>query len=205
VAPHVEFVLADPVGSILAEYADRPCVRDQRLLGGGRHRRRLHPRHRRHDAVTQAYTISDPKASPPRGAAQGRRHPGGSSTGTLLAAALRYCREQTTPKRVVTLSATPARATCRRSTTTAGCATRACWSARAYGDLRDLIGRRFDAGEVISVGPDDTLMIAFNRMRAADGAAAAVERPAGRHHRRIGLLLSVGTQPERFNNRSAPP
>ena len=27
---------------------------------------------------------------------------GGSSTGTLLAAALKYCREQTTPKRVVT-------------------------------------------------------------------------------------------------------
>ena len=27
---------------------------------------------------------------------------GGSSTGTLLAAALRYCRAQTTPKRVVT-------------------------------------------------------------------------------------------------------
>src|SRR5438046_10161158 len=28
---------------------------------------------------------------------------GGSSTGTLLAGALRYCREQTKPKRVVTL------------------------------------------------------------------------------------------------------
>ncbi len=28
---------------------------------------------------------------------------GGSSSGTLLAAALRYCREQTSPKRVVTL------------------------------------------------------------------------------------------------------
>src|SRR5690606_14529217 len=28
---------------------------------------------------------------------------GGSSTGTLLAAALRYCREQTEPKRVLTL------------------------------------------------------------------------------------------------------
>ncbi|MBR5208437.1 MAG: PLP-dependent cysteine synthase family protein, partial [Paludibacteraceae bacterium] len=28
----------------------------------------------------------------------------GSSTGTLLSAALRYCQEQTTPKRVVTLA-----------------------------------------------------------------------------------------------------
>ena len=42
------------------------------------------------------------KASPPRAnccSAEGIL--GGSSTGTLLAAALRYCREQTEPKRVV--------------------------------------------------------------------------------------------------------
>ena len=36
------------------------------------------------------------------------------------------------------------------------------------GDLRDLIARRFDEGAVVSVGPDDTLMTAFQRMRLAD-------------------------------------
>jgi cystathionine beta-synthase len=73
---------------------------------------------------------------------------------------------------------------------------------RPQHNLRDLIGRRFDAGEVISVRPDDTLMIAFNRMRAADVA----QLPVLSNGQLVGiidesdLLLSVGTQPERFNN-----
>ncbi|MEG1042439.1 MAG: CBS domain-containing protein, partial [Pseudomonas sp.] len=37
-----------------------------------------------------------------------------------------------------------------------------------YGDLRDLIARRFEDGRVISVGPGDTLLTAFQRMRLAD-------------------------------------
>ena len=37
-----------------------------------------------------------------------------------------------------------------------------------YGDLRDLIARRFEDGRVISVSPDDTLLTAFQRMRLAD-------------------------------------
>ncbi|MCY1440479.1 CBS domain protein [compost metagenome] len=39
---------------------------------------------------------------------------------------------------------------------------------KRYGDLRDLIARRFEDGRVISVGPDDTLLTAFQRMRLAD-------------------------------------
>ena len=34
------------------------------------------------------------------------------------------------------------------------------------GDLSDLISHRYEAGEVISVGPSDTLLTAFKRMRA---------------------------------------
>jgi cystathionine beta-synthase len=36
------------------------------------------------------------------------------------------------------------------------------------GDLSDLISRRFDAGGTVTAGPDDTLLTAYNRMRAAD-------------------------------------
>jgi cystathionine beta-synthase len=39
---------------------------------------------------------------------------------------------------------------------------------KPYGDLRDVIARRFEDGRVISVGPDDTLLTAFQRMRLAD-------------------------------------
>jgi cystathionine beta-synthase len=42
------------------------------------------------------------------------------------------------------------------------------------GDLRDLVGRRFDAGEVVTVAPTDTLLTAFNRMRSADLAQLPV-------------------------------
>jgi cystathionine beta-synthase len=42
------------------------------------------------------------------------------------------------------------------------------------GDLRDLIGRRFDLNEVITVAPTDTLLTAFNRMRSADLAQMPV-------------------------------
>jgi cystathionine beta-synthase len=36
------------------------------------------------------------------------------------------------------------------------------------GDLRDLITRRYADGAVITVGPDDALLTAFQRMRLAD-------------------------------------
>ena len=41
-------------------------------------------------------------------------------------------------------------------------------------DLRDLIGRRYDDGDVVTVGPGDTLLTAFNRMRSADLAQLPV-------------------------------
>ena len=37
-----------------------------------------------------------------------------------------------------------------------------------YSDLSDLVNRRADEGDMISVKPSDTLMTAYNRMRASD-------------------------------------
>lgn len=37
-----------------------------------------------------------------------------------------------------------------------------------FGDLRDLINRRADKGEMITVSPGETLLVAYNRMRASD-------------------------------------
>jgi cystathionine beta-synthase len=39
---------------------------------------------------------------------------------------------------------------------------------RTYGDLRDLVSRRYQDGSVVTVGPTDTLLTAYNRMRIAD-------------------------------------
>jgi cystathionine beta-synthase len=37
-----------------------------------------------------------------------------------------------------------------------------------HGDLRDLIARAATAGDAVTVGPEDTLLTAYNRMRQAD-------------------------------------
>ncbi len=49
-----------------------------------------------------------------------------------------------------------------------------------HGDLSDLISHRYEAGEVISVGPEDTLLTAFKRMRDSDVSQLPVVEASGR-------------------------
>jgi cystathionine beta-synthase len=203
VAPHVEFILADPAGSILAEYIKTGHVSETSgswaVEGIGED---FIPAIADMTAVTQAYTINDTESfATARALLKEEGIPGGSSTGTLLAAALRYCREQTTPKRVVSFVCDTGTRYLSKVYNDGWMRDQGLLERPQHKDLRDLIGRRFDAGEVISVRPDDTLMIAFNRMRAADVA----QLPVLSNGQLVGiidesdLLLSVGTQPERFN------
>jgi cystathionine beta-synthase len=204
VAPHVEFILADPAGSILAEYVKTGHVSDTSgswaVEGIGED---FIPAIADMTGVKQAYTIDDRESfATARTLLKEEGIPGGSSTGTLLAAALRYCREQTTPKRVVSFVCDTGTRYLSKVYNDGWMRDQGLLDRPQHRDLRDLIGRRFDAGEVISVTPDDTLMIAFNRMRAADVA----QLPVLSNGQLVGiidesdLLLSVGTQPERFNN-----
>ena len=176
VAPHVEFVLADPKGSILAEYVDTGHVRDTSgswaVEGIGED---FIPAIADMTGVRKAYTITDQESFDTARAllrAEGIR--GGSSTGTLLAAALAYCREQTTPKRVVTFVCDTGTRYLSKVYNDGWMVDQGLLKRAATHDLRDLIGRRFDLGEVVSVTPDDTLLVAFNRMRAADLAQLPV-------------------------------
>jgi cystathionine beta-synthase len=69
------------------------------------------------------------------------------------------------------------------------------------GDLRDLVVRRFRDGGVISVGPDDSLLTAYSRMRTADISQVPVLDSGGP----VGildesdLLMAVGEDEERFS------
>jgi len=73
-----------------------------------------------------------------------------------------------------------------------------------HGDLSDLVSHRYEAGEVISVGPDDSLLTAFTRMRKADVSQVPVVDENGRA---IGildesdLLVKVHRDPTHFNDR----
>ncbi|MGH8202532.1 MAG: PLP-dependent cysteine synthase family protein, partial [Steroidobacteraceae bacterium] len=103
VAPGVEVVLADPVGSVLAEYVrtgKMPQDHGSWLvegIGGD-----YVPPVADLGRVRSAYTIPDAEAFRTCRELLGKEGiMAGTSTGTLVAAALRYCREQKDPKRVV--------------------------------------------------------------------------------------------------------
>jgi cystathionine beta-synthase len=71
------------------------------------------------------------------------------------------------------------------------------------GDLSDLISHRYEAGEVITVGPSDTLLTAFKRMRDADVSQLPVVDQSGRSLGIIDesdLLVKVHRDPSRFND-----
>lgn len=104
VQPALEFVLADPKGSILTEYVETGNVNEVSgswaVEGIGED---FIPGIADLSSVKHAYTIDDAESfGTARELLRAEGILAGSSTGTLLAAALRYCRAQTTPKRVVT-------------------------------------------------------------------------------------------------------
>jgi cystathionine beta-synthase len=119
--------------------------------------------------VSSAYAISDKESIETARALLSKEGIlAGSSSGTLLAAALRYCREQTAPKRVVTLVPDSGNKYLSKVYNDYWVIEQGLADRKLLGNLSDLITRRFDAGGTVTVGPADTLLIAYNRMRAAD-------------------------------------
>ncbi|MDY6923058.1 MAG: cystathionine beta-synthase [Pseudomonadota bacterium] len=92
----------------------------------------------------------------------------GSSSGTLIAAALRWCRQQTEPKRVVTFVCDTGAKYLSKVYNDAWLADQGLGEQPLHGDLSDLIGRKYERGDVVTAGPDDTLDTVFKRMRGAD-------------------------------------
>src|ERR1700686_1555368 len=100
----IEMVLADPAGSILYEY-----VKTGKLVESGTWAvegigEDFIPEIADMSLVTDAFEIDDAESFvTARDLLHKEEIFGGSSTGTLVAGALRYCREQKQPKRVVSL------------------------------------------------------------------------------------------------------
>jgi len=204
VHPQLDFVLADPQGSILTEYIETGRVSDTSgswaVEGIGED---FIPAIADMSGVRQAYTISDQDSfDSARVLLRAEGILGGSSTGTLLAAALRYCRAQTTPKRVVTFVCDTGTRYLSKVYNDGWMHDQGLLKRAATGDLRDLIGRRHDAGDVVSVAPTDTLLTAFNRMRATDLA----QLPVLADGRLVGILdesdvlLTVDRQSGKFSS-----
>lgn len=202
VSPKTEIVLADPEGSILA---DTVAGRTPGPLGSwlveGIGEDFLPPiadfSHVRH-----AYSISDGESfAAARELLKKEGVLAGSSSGTILAAALRYCREQTTPKRVVALIPDSGNKYLSKMFNDYWMEDHGFITKQRAGDLRDLIARRYDTGAAIVLAPDDTLNTAWQRMKLYDIS----QLPVLREDRPIGLLdesdllVAVAGNPARFD------
>jgi cystathionine beta-synthase len=93
---------------------------------------------------------------------------GGSSTGTLVAGAVKWCQKQTTPKRVVTFICDTGNKYLSKAFNKSWLLDNQLMDNASAGDLADLVNCCADKGDAISVTPTDTLMTAYKRMRSSD-------------------------------------
>lgn len=204
VAPHVEILLADPKGSILTDVVKTGKIQKEAgswlIEGIGED---FIPPNCDLSRVRHAYEISDGESFLTARELLAREGLlGGSSTGTLLAAALRYCREQKSPKRVVTFVCDSGNKYLSKMFNDFWMFEQGLLERPREGNLLDLIVRRYQEGSAVTVKPSDSLMHAYRRMKLFDVSQLPVmdgERLAGIIDE-SDLLLHVQDQPDRFNS-----
>jgi cystathionine beta-synthase len=169
-APNVELVLADPVGSILTQYINEGTLSTKSaswmVEGIGED---FLPDISDFSRVKKAYAITDKESFlAGRELLEKEGILGGSSTGTLLAAALKYCREQTEPKRVLLFVCDTGNKYLSKMYNDYWMLDNGFLERRHYGDLRDLILRPYSQRDTVVVGPAEPLTTAYQRMKLYD-------------------------------------
>ena len=167
-SPDTELVIADPVGSVVADFVHTGKFGDSSpwlVEGIGED---FIPSIAVFDGVKKAYSISDAESfSAARELLRKEGMLAGSSSGTLLSAALKFCREQTEPKRVVTFACDTGNKYLSKLFNDFWLEDQGFITREEQGDLRDLIGRPHGERATITVGPSDILTTAHNRLRNA--------------------------------------
>ncbi len=167
-APGVEIILADPEGSVLADYIKTGQLGDSGswlVEGIGED---FIPDICDLSLVGHAYTVSDAESfAAARELLQKEGILAGSSSGTLLTAALHYCRAQTSPKRVVSFACDTGNKYLSKLYNDFWMEDHGFISRKTFGDLRDLVGRPHESRATITVSPTDILTTAHNRLRNA--------------------------------------
>jgi len=203
VQPNLKMILADPTGSILYEWVKTGKLEKAGSWAVEGIGEDFIPDIADMSFVADAFEIDDTESFAV--ARELLRQEGilaGSSTGTLLAGALRYCRQQTEKKRVVTFICDTGNKYLSKMFNDFWMAEQGFVERPTHGDLSDLISHRAEQGEVISVGPDDTLLTAFKRMRSADVSQLPVLNGEGRAVGIIDesdLLVKVHRDPAQFH------
>ena len=168
-APQTELILADPVGSILAEYINEGTLSEKSsswlVEGIGED---FIPDIADFKGVSKAYSITDAESfQTARELLKKEGILAGSSTGTLVCAALQFCREQSEAKRIVSFACDTGNKYLSKLYNDFWLEDQGFITRESYGDLRDLVGRPHDERATITVGPGDVLTTAHNRLRNA--------------------------------------
>jgi cystathionine beta-synthase len=184
--PKVQIILADPAGSILA-----PLVNEGRTVEPGSWLvegigEDFVPSILDLSLVTKAYTVTDAEAfETVRQLLVKEGVLAGSSVGVLLHAALRYCREQKEPKRVVTLICDSGAKYLSKMYNDFWMVDQGMLQRERTGDLRDLIARRHERKEDFTLAPGLPLAQAVKRMRMYSVSQMAV---LDEHDRVLGII-----------------
>ncbi|MFP6745569.1 MAG: cystathionine beta-synthase [Alphaproteobacteria bacterium] len=170
VAPDVEMVLADPEGSVLAEMVETGKLGEDvgswLVEGIGED---FLPDNCDLSLASHAFIIPDNEAfAVARDVLRTEGFMVGSSAGTLIGAALRYCRAQTTAKRVVTFVPDSGNKYLSKMYNDFWMIDQGFIKRETFGDLRDLIARRHFDREDYTLATTDTLMTAYSRMKLYD-------------------------------------
>jgi len=173
--PDIEIILADPEGSVLT-----PLVNEGKEVPAGSWLvegigEDFVPSITDLDLITKAYWISDKETfTVARELLSSEGILVGSSTGTLVATALRWCKEQTEPKRIATFA-------CDHGSKYLGKMFNDYWmhdqgfiDRESHGDLRDLIARRHDTCEDFTLVETLPVIQAIKNMRLYDISQLAV-------------------------------
>jgi len=201
VAPAVKMILADPEGSVLAGYVETGTLGQAGswlVEGIGED---FIPPISDLSGVREAYTISDAESFvTARALLRQEGIMAGSSSGTLVAAALRYCRSRLRPERVVTFICDSGNKYLSKMYNDFWMLDQGFIQREQYSDLRDLISRRYADKAVVTVSPDDTLLVAYGRFKLYDVS----QLPVVQGERIVGiidesdLLLAVYGNQDRF-------
>ena len=173
--PNIEIILADPEGSVL-----EPLVNEGKTVTAGSWLvegigEDFVPPITDLGVVSKAYYVSDKETfTVARELLKKEGILAGSSTGTLLATALKWCNEQTEPKRVVTFACDHGSKYLNKMFNDYWMLDQGFIARENHGDLRDLVARRHSTKEDFTLIESLPVIQAIKNMRLYDISQMAV-------------------------------
>ena len=166
VKPDVEMIIADPEGSVIRDYITKGTFGEAGswfVEGIGED---FIPQIADFSLTKKAYSVSDEESFCMAGKILNEEGIlAGSSSGTLIAAALKYCKEQTHPKTVVTFVCDSGNKYITKMFNKYWMRDNGFLKQNTAGNLSDIIARRFINNEVIYLKPEDLIKSAYHKMK----------------------------------------